>query len=220
MSALVSEATALGAALDDLVDSDWDRCTRCEPWTVGELVGHVLVVLSRVVPMVEAPSPSGTPIPTADYFRPDDRFSSESNRQRVQSGIDQAATVGTGPAAIDAVRHTVLTLDEICRDQPLDRLVLTRHDDVMTLDEFLLTRVVEVVLHGIDVADALGRAPWTTPAAGELVIGLLAGPAADEVNALPWDTPTILRSATGREAPYGPPAGLFGQLGIRWLALG
>ncbi|MEU2020510.1 hypothetical protein ABZ541_31210, partial [Micromonospora sediminicola] len=29
--------------------------------------------------------------------------------------------------------------------------------------EFLRTRVVEVAVHGLDLADALDRSPWTTP---------------------------------------------------------
>ena len=32
----------------------------------------------------------------------------------------------------------------------------------MTLADFVTTRVVEVAVHGIDLADAIGRPRWTT----------------------------------------------------------
>jgi hypothetical protein len=52
-------------------------------------------------------------------------------------------------------------VDRLCRAEPEGRVVRTRHSDPMLLSEFLLTRVVEVAVHGLDLADALGREPVT-----------------------------------------------------------
>jgi hypothetical protein len=61
-------------------------------------------------------------------------------------------------------------VDRLCRAEPEGHVVRTRHSDPMLLSEFLLTRVVEVAVHGLDLADALsasrspGRKPWTSAA--------------------------------------------------------
>ena len=77
----------------------------------------------------------------------------------------------------------------------------TRHGDAMLLSEFLITRVVEVAVHGLDVAEALGCEPWLTAEAGTVVRELLLGSGQlDAVRELGWDGPTFLRKATGRAA--------------------
>ncbi|TDC77480.1 hypothetical protein E1193_22395 [Micromonospora sp. KC606] len=77
------------------------------------------------------------------------------------------------------------------------RLVRTRHGDAMTLTDFLVTRVVEVGVHGLDLAEALGRPPWLTPTAARVVADLLTDgrpvPAA-----FGGDPLTLIRKATGR----------------------
>ncbi|MFG3001640.1 hypothetical protein [Streptomyces sp. NPDC048340] len=68
------------------------------------------------------------------------------------------------------------------------------------MSQFLLTRVVEVAVHGLDLADALGREPWLTAAAGDAVVELLVG--SEQMAAagqLGWSRPYFLRRATGRE---------------------
>jgi hypothetical protein len=45
----------------------------------------------------------------------------------------------------------------------------------MLLTGFLLTRVVEVAVHGLDLTDAVEREPWLTRPAADLVLGLLVG---------------------------------------------
>ena len=55
----------------------------------------------------------------------------------------------------------------ICRHERAGRIVQTRHGDAMLLTDFLTTRVVELAVHGLDVADVLEQQPWlTAPAAG------------------------------------------------------
>ncbi|MGW0749886.1 hypothetical protein [Streptomyces sp. NPDC002587] len=80
---------------------------------------------------------------------------------------------------------------------------------------------MEVAVHGLDLADALGREPWLTSPAGEAVMELLLG--AEHVAAadtLGWSQPHFLRKASGREPLDEAEATQIEQLGIRWLALG
>ncbi len=99
-------------------------------------------------------------------------------------------------------------------------MVLTRHGDAMLLTDFMLTRVVEVAVHGLDLADALGREPWLTAPAGDLVLHLLTGSGANQVDGLGLSRPQFLRKVTGRQPLSALESEQVELLGIHWLALG
>ncbi|MEU6632122.1 hypothetical protein ABZ905_28170 [Streptomyces parvus] len=94
----------------------------------------------------------------------------------------------------------------------------TRHGDAMLLSEFVLTCVVKVAVHGLDLADALGRETWLTPAAGDAVAELLLGAEhAQAADKLGWSRSRFLRKATGRELLNEAEAAQVERLGIRCL---
>ena len=65
----------------------------------------------------------------------------------------------------------------------------TRHGDPMLLAEFLRTRVLELAVHGLDLAAALDREPWmTAPAAGVTEDLLLPSAAAAGLRVAPAGT--------------------------------
>ncbi len=91
----------------------------------------------------------------------------------------------------------------------------------MLLSDFLLTRVVEVAVHGIDLALALDRRPWTTSEAAALVTGLLLGPDAESIlRRMHWSPMHFISMATGRVQPTDVESERIQDLGIRWLSLG
>ncbi|NED51137.1 hypothetical protein G3I24_09490, partial [Micromonospora aurantiaca] len=102
---------------------------------------------------------------------------------------------------------------------PPGLVVRTRHGDAMALPEFLRTRVVEVAVHGLDLADALDRPPWLTPPAAAVVAGVLTG-GAPVPPGLRWDTLTVLRKATGRLPLTGDEQAELARAGIGRLAFG
>jgi hypothetical protein len=69
--------------------------------------------------------------------------------------------------------------------------VRTRHGDVMLLTEFMRTRVLELAVHGLDLATGLGRDPWLTGA-----------------------------GAAGRSPLTAAERQVVESTGVRWLALG
>ncbi|MFJ5708217.1 MULTISPECIES: maleylpyruvate isomerase family mycothiol-dependent enzyme [unclassified Streptomyces] len=215
------ESEALTEAVSGLSEAEWNLPTRCAPWVVRELLGHVTVVIDWLPAMLDAPAPAEADISATEYYRPDDRFSPRTNGTRIALAQDRAARSADGAAFAADFAATWSRADRRCRDQPAGRTVRTRHGDAMLLSEFLLTRVVEVAVHGLDLADALGRAPWLTPPAGEAVTELLLGPGhAAALDELGWSRPRLLRKATGREPLDEPETELVERLGIRWLALG
>jgi hypothetical protein len=70
----------------------------------------------------------------------------------------------------------------------------------MTLEEFLKTRVVEITVHGMDLADALQRDPWPTAEGLDLTTEILRGIlGADAPSELGWGPMTFVEKGTGRQ---------------------
>ncbi|MFE0652512.1 maleylpyruvate isomerase N-terminal domain-containing protein [Streptomyces sp. NPDC059534] len=221
LEAFRQEAAALTHAVSGLSPAEWSLPTRCTPWSVLDLLGHVCVVIDWLPDMLEAPAPDKPEISAAEYYRPDDRFSPRTNDTRITLAQDRAARSADGAAFAEEFAATWQRVDRLCRVQAAGRTVRTRHGDAMLLSEFLLTRVVEVAVHGLDLADALGHDPWLTPSAADVVTELLLG--ADRTGAVPalgWSQARFLRKATGRETLDEAEAERIEQLGLRWLALG
>jgi uncharacterized protein (TIGR03083 family) len=215
------EAGALTDAVSGLSEAEWNLPTRCAPWTVLGLLGHICVVVDWLPAMLDASAPGEAEISAVEYYRPDDRFSPQTNGTRIALAQDRAARSADGAASAEDFAATWRRVDRLCRVQPAGRTVRTRHGDAMLLSEFLLTRVVEVAVHGLDLADALGREPWLTSSAGEAVMELLLGTEhVATADKLGWSRPHFLRRATGREPLDEAEAAQIEQFGIRWLALG
>jgi hypothetical protein len=91
----------------------------------------------------------------------------------------------------------------------------------MTVDDFLTTRVVELGVHGLDLAAALGRQPWLTEPAAEVITDLLLGAANPSVlDDLGWRRPTFIAKATGREPLTEAERAAVDRYGVRWLSFG
>ena len=213
------ECEAMGLALARVAEPDWDRVTRCEPWSVRELLGHVCVVLGWVEGMLAAEAPERAEISAAGYYRPDHRFDEAANAARIALGRERVAAVPVDSLAAEFTK-VWRDVSSRVRQERDARVVRTRHGDAMLLTDFLLTRIVEVAIHGLDLADALEHEPWLTSSAADLVLELLIGEGADCVGGLGWSPVQVLRKATGREPLSAEESEQFSELGIHWLALG
>ena len=217
LDAFAAEASALTDAMSGVPAGGWELPSPCPPWTVAGLFGHVVVTVDRVPAMLAAPPPPAATVDAAGYYRPDTRFGPAANAGRIAAGADRAAR--TGPALVTDFTATWRSVLRLCHRAPAGRAVTTRHGDPMLLTDFLLTRVVEVAVHGIDLAAALGRPAWTTPAAASAVCGLLLGDAGAPVP-LGWDRLTFIRKATGRAELTPPERDAICRQAIHWLTLG
>lgn len=221
LTAFRAESERLTEAVTGLSEREWDLPTACEPWRVRELLGHVRVVVGWVPGMLEGPAPARAEVSAVEYYRPDERFSAETNAARIALATEHATAQGGGQTLAEDFADTWQNVHRLCRAEPTGRVVVTRHGDAMLLSDFLLTRVVEVAVHGLDLAAALGRDPWLTPQAGGAVEELLLGAeGVSRVRGLGWDQVTFLRKATGREAISADEAERVRGLGVRWLTLG
>jgi len=199
--AYAAESRAAVDALRAVPEADFDRPTRCAPWTVKELLAHTVIALSRTVEMLDDSAPAAGPAGPVDavgYYAPDARFRPDADGGRI-ADAQRWAAARTVVAAVDELAARAATAAARVAVQPPDRLVVTRHGDLMTLTDFQATRVVELAVHGVDLADGLGMASWLTAPAADLVVALSAGTTLAPLRAARrWDRPTLVRAVTGR----------------------
>ncbi|TCB97153.1 hypothetical protein E0H26_12745 [Micromonospora zingiberis] len=124
---------------------------------------------------------------------------------------------GAGPG-VDFERAWRATLAAVDAHPP-ERVVRTRHGDAMTVPEFLRTRVVEVGVHGLDLAAALDRPPWLTATASRVIADLLTGGRRLPAE-LGWDRLTLIAKVTGRAGCSRAEQAVLSGVGLPLLSFG
>jgi uncharacterized protein (TIGR03083 family) len=157
-AALRAEGETLIGVLAGLGDEQLDRPTPCVPWTVRELLVHVVRASDRLPGMLGDPEPERAEVAAAGYYRPDQRFASEAEAERVAWAQQ---TAGSVPATewIRQLADACRTMVAAAEQEPPGRRVRTRWGDTMWLTDFLVTRVLELGVHGLDLAAGLDRPP-------------------------------------------------------------
>ncbi|MGI8447235.1 MAG: maleylpyruvate isomerase N-terminal domain-containing protein [Streptosporangiaceae bacterium] len=218
-----AESRRLSEVVARLDDAAFTRPTPCDSWTVADLVYHVRMTMGRLPGMLAAPDPAGADLVTAaGYYRGGQRFSADTNAERIRSAQRGAAGLAGAVARARDFDEARRRAWGALRDAPPGRVVLTRHGDRMLLAEFLRTRVLELAVHGLDLAAGLDRAPWMTATAAG-VTGDLLLPAADAArlrSGTGWDQVTLIAGLTGRRPLTPAETGLVQSAGVGWLALG
>ncbi len=179
-----------------LPDEAFATPTRCPPWDVRVLVGHMVRDLDRVLTYLGDAAPEMAISDAATYFR---SYDPRAEGPRITAGSVEAAERYASPAALVEGFDSTLRrcLEEAARAGPA-RVLATRLTSIR-LDEFVKTRILEMGVHGMDLAAALGRRPWLTPAAASVVLSMLVGLlGADPAPALGWSDLTFIETATGR----------------------
>jgi hypothetical protein len=100
--------------------------------------------------------------------------------------------------------------------------VRTRHGDRMLLSDFAVTRVVELAVHGLDVAAGLGRRPWLTDDAAAVLEDLMlpGGSAGALAARLGCDRAGLIARLTGRTPLSAADQAALAESGVAILALG
>lgn len=174
VEALAREVGSLGRALRKLSAGEWSTPTRCEPLTVLQLTAHMARGASRIEEMLAADAVDDEPEKDAvTYFQYDADAEAPLIAARAQ---DVAADIGDGPAMVAYWdEHWSRALRGARAADPA-RVGPTVFG-TMRLDEYLKTRIVEVVIHHFDLDDALGHDVHPDPGAlglcGDVLRGLL-----------------------------------------------
>ena len=166
VTALHDESRALSAVLRQADAGDFGRPTNCPPWNLDELVIHIAMSIHLGDDdELPAATPHSGVMTAAGYYRRPER---DTPHYR-QSNVDR-----TKEAASDVLARTTAPrwFDQVAQDtvQRLSRLDLGRFVQIpgcgpMKLADWVVTRVISIAAHGLDVAITLDRQPWTTGSA-------------------------------------------------------
>ena len=198
------------AVFDGVSNDEWARPTMLVPWdagqphwTVFELAGHFDISIGLTRMLIADPSNGQPGRDRVSFFI--------FPRSEVAPGVyDYAYTMVEGKEPGDmpgVLRETFTKTIEEARANP-PTLIGSGYYALMELGEFVPSRIVEAVVHGFDLTDALGRETIASPEAVAVTAGILdellarrtvAGRPADLADDLAW-----VRAASGR-APHDDP---------------
>jgi hypothetical protein len=141
----------------DVVAARWSDPTVVPPYLVGELVGHILSTAAATERYLDAEPPTEAPVPAALYYV---GALPQQDAVEVHAGIRArgAKLSEQGPVAL-AVEAAALheRLSARLESEPAERVVEVMGGTVLTLDGYLETRIVELVVHLDDLATTLGH---------------------------------------------------------------
>jgi hypothetical protein len=216
LDTLDRELEAVAGTFDDLTDAEWQMPTLLEPfdpdrphWTVFELAGHLTISIG-LTSMLIADQRDGQP------GRDQVSFFIFPRSEVAPVVYDYAYTMVEGKKPGDmpgVLRETFGKAISESRALPAET-VGSGYYALMRLDEFVSSRIVEAVVHGIDLTDATGRSSIATPEGVAFTASLfddllarrtVAGRPADLTDDLAW-----VRAASGRAPRTDPRLPLLG----------
>jgi hypothetical protein len=161
------------------VESHWTKPSVLAEFTIAGLAGHLLRGIMTVETYLDAPATAGAPLSAVEYYQAAGLTSdpeSKLNREIRTRGEEMAAG---GASIVAAAARTVLhRLEDRLATEEFGRVLSVLGGTSITLEEYLRTRVVELVVHSDDLAlsvgidDELALAPSTSRVAIETMVAL------------------------------------------------
>ncbi|MGV1010056.1 MAG: maleylpyruvate isomerase N-terminal domain-containing protein [Dermatophilaceae bacterium] len=177
------------ALVDQVGPGDWDR-PGLGVWDVRGLVGHTARALTTVRDYLGTPADEVACETAADYFVAALRVATPDVHAGVaRRGIAEGQALGEDPpAALLALADEVRGLLEASGNP-----VITTIAGGIRLQNYLPTRVLELAVHSLDLADALGLEYRFPTQAVELTVALLG-----QIGVATGRAPEAMRVLTGR----------------------
>lgn len=177
---LRSAAVAAGLLHDPALAARWADPSALPDFSVGGLTRHLAYQILGTPAFIAAP-PGSMPIPVLEHYTRNTWLTSgvDSADNVAIRGRGESAAAGTTAVALAAeVDAALAELRRSVPAEPGDRIV-DLGDWALTLDDLLLTRILELVVHGDDLAVSIGvPTPEQPSEATSAVIHLLADIAA------------------------------------------
>ena len=178
---------------DDVRDvDDWDTPTRLAGWTARTLLGHLVVVAEAIPRTLAEPRTDDEPTSVYVVFRGASGRAAD-NDQRARefaAAADPAVLVTRLDAAVAAARGMVDHVDG-------DAVLPTRFGPLPTR-HFLVHRIVEGVVHGLDLSTAHVPDPLALDVCASALRELLLQTRPDVAGQVPADEIGWVEAATGR----------------------
>jgi uncharacterized protein (TIGR03083 family) len=196
VDALAREVGDVGQLLHMLKSKQFEQPTRCAPLTVRELASHMLRGALRIQEMITAGPVDSEPEKDAvTYFQFD---AGDEGPIIVKRAQEASASFPKDLAASWDLEWTKAL--QRARANLGEDPVLPNVFGLIRLSEYLKTRIVEVVIHHMDLDDALGKRPHPDPKALELCGDVLRGLLGTDLRPLGVDDVRFALIGTGRAA--------------------
>jgi hypothetical protein len=165
VAVLADELTRVQQAFSGLTPQEWATPTRLVPvdaelphWTVFELAGHLDIAIGLTRMLIEGRGDSQPARDRTSFF-----INPRSETGPVVYEYAYTMVQGKTPQEMPAVlAETFAKTIEECRSVAAET-VGPGYFAPMRVDEFAASRIVEAVVHGLDLTLALGRAPVSSP---------------------------------------------------------
>ena len=213
---LEAELGRVEQAFRDLTDAQWQTPTRLVPlgetqpnWTVFELAGHFDISIGLTLMLMAEPQSGQVGRDRTSFF-----IFPRSEVAPVVYDYAYKMVEGKTPQQMPEVLHQTFTKTIQGARAMAPDTVGPGYYALMRLDEFVPSRVVEAVVHGLDLTDAVGREPIATSEGVATTAGILddllarktvPGRPADLTDDLAW-----VRAASGRADHPDPRLPLIG----------
>lgn len=170
---LADECERVTRLLFELTPEEFAKPTRCEPWDVKDLAAHLYRNMFRIPAALDR-DPDGEPdTDGVTYWTSYDPAAD--SPAIAQHAHETAASYDSGRDLAVAFEDLWRTALERARGEDPARVVQSWWGPRLRLDEFLKTRVLENVVHGLDLTDAVEGPPIASNAGMEMVTGILEG---------------------------------------------
>ncbi|SDY36090.1 Mycothiol maleylpyruvate isomerase N-terminal domain-containing protein [Saccharopolyspora shandongensis] len=172
LQAAASAAAVLG---DPAVAAAWDRPSALAEFSVRGLAGHLASQVLFVPRVLAAAEPEEEPVPLLGYYAKSEWIGADVNAEvnvRLREMGEGLATEGAA-ALVAEVDSVVRDLRSALPATPADRAVAFSRR-VLRIDDFLITRMMEIAVHSDDLASSVGIAtPELPPEVYDHVLALL-----------------------------------------------
>jgi uncharacterized protein (TIGR03083 family) len=162
------------------VAARWNEPSAMEGYTVGAVVGHVRAAVGWLEPLLDRPAPSDLrPIGLGKYYagmKIETAQDAQKSIHRVVRDLSNDAAQKGVEANAQRFRSLIKRLGVRLADEQNDRVLDMRPlvPIAIGLNDFLRTRVMELVVHADDLAASVGvDAPQPSPASAAVAIDML-----------------------------------------------
>lgn len=148
ISAVVDQWRRVDQQISRIPDQGFTRPTRLGGWRVAELVAHMTANMAMVVDLCQRPPPATASGQAIDWYTNSGDFAAVIDDQARQAARDRPAHIRAAHArTLDSAVALVSTSDPA--------RVVAASPDGLTLEQLCITRCVEAVVHGLDLAHSL-----------------------------------------------------------------
>jgi uncharacterized protein (TIGR03083 family) len=186
----VDSSSAVAALIDSTeVERSWTRPSSLDGWSVGGIAGHLVTSVGNTAALLDRPiDPNTRLLSVAEYYganRADGPVLDDPIAQFIRDDGEKRAAQGPAAVAVE-FRGVVDAVTPRLRGLSRDHRIPTSRipDATTTIDVYLVTRLIELAVHGDDLAVGAGVAWSPPPLAGMLAAEMLLGLAIDRVGSI------------------------------------